>query len=78
MQESGGCVPLASLNDVPLEGGHGAVVEEPDELIFGAHHQCDSRRQLFNRPEHGRAQLIIPSALNPQANGLAVTGAGQP
>ena len=78
MEESSNCVPFASLNDVPLERGHGAVVEKPMSRFLGAHHQFNSRRQLSHRHEDGWAELIIPSSLNPQANGLAVTGAGQP
>ena len=76
MEESGDCIPFALLNDVPLECGHDAAVENPMSRFLGAQHQFNSRRQLFYRPEDRWAESIIPSALNPQANDLAVIGAG--
>ena len=75
VEEFGDCIPLASLNDVPLERGHGAAVENPMSRFLTAHHQFNSRRHLFHHPEDGWAELIIPAAVNFQVNGLAVTSA---
>ena len=75
MEESGDCIPFAaSLNDVPLEHGHGATIENSVSIFPGAYHWFNSRSQLFNRPEGGRIELIIPPTLNPQVECLANTG----
>ena len=71
-------VSFTSFSDVPLDLGHGPVIESFEQITPRRHYWPNSHRQLRSCPEDGPTELIHLSSVHSPIKGFAGVSAGQP